>query len=117
MPADDEDSDAAILARRSEAAPERHDEAHEEDDPSVERVAKRAAAHLMRLSFRFSGPIPHPGMLAGYDKVVPGAADRLIRMTERGQEFRHDTERKMIDNDIGRSRNGQWFAFIIALLL
>jgi len=28
------------------------------------------------------GPIPHPDVLAGYDRVIPGAAERILVMAE-----------------------------------
>ena len=31
----------------------------------------------------FSGPIPHPRHLKAYEDICPGAADRILRMTEK----------------------------------
>lgn len=30
----------------------------------------------------FEGPLPHPSILKGYEVVLPGSADRIIKMTE-----------------------------------
>lgn len=34
------------------------------------------------ISQSFSGPIPHPAMLAEYNKIVPDAAERILKMAE-----------------------------------
>lgn len=44
----------------------------------------------------YSGPLPPPGMLAGYDDICPGAADRIIGMAEKEQLHRHDMDRRIV---------------------
>ena len=34
----------------------------------------------------FSGPLPPPSILEDYDRVCPGAADRIIKMAEKEQK-------------------------------
>lgn len=34
---------------------------------------------------RISGPLPTPDILLGYDEVLPGAAERIMRMAEKEQ--------------------------------
>jgi len=36
-----------------------------------------------------SGPLPDPEILAGYEKVMPGAAERIFKMAETEQHERH----------------------------
>lgn len=47
----------------------------------------------------FSGPLPNPEAFAKYNKVLPDAADRIVRMAEKEQEIRHEAQRGAIDND------------------
>jgi len=54
-------------------------------------------------------------MLAGYEKVLPGAADRIVRMAEREQEEHLYRQRLTVENAVARSRDGQRFALAIAL--
>lgn len=63
----------------------------------------------------FSGPLPHPEILKGFEEVVPGSAERIIKMAE-GQ-FLHRTtlESRVINSDIIRSKWGQILGFIIAI--
>ena len=46
-------------------------------------VAEATSVHIERR--RFSGPVPPPEILAQYDQVLPGAADRILQMAEREQ--------------------------------
>ena len=36
-----------------------------------------------------SGPLPAPGMFQEYEKVLPGAADRIMAMAEKEANHRH----------------------------
>jgi hypothetical protein len=47
-----------------------------------ESIAKEVITVAHRM-MQFQGPVPPPQMLAEYEKVLPGSADRLIRLTER----------------------------------
>lgn len=69
----------------------------------------------MRQSQIFSGPLPHPDILKKFDEVVPGAAERIIKMAEEQSTHCKDLERKVIDSDVARSRWGQFLGFVIAI--
>ena len=43
-------------------------------------------------SVEYSGPLPAPGMLAKYNEVLPGAADRIIAMAENQAAHRQEKE-------------------------
>lgn len=47
--------------------------------PEDVRLARREVSVA---SYRHSGPIPDPMTLEGYNRIVPGAADRIIKMAE-----------------------------------
>lgn len=64
----------------------------------------------------FSGPIPHPELLQGYESVKPGFAERIVVMAEEQQKHRFDCEDKMVKGTVSESKRGQWMAFIIAIL-
>jgi uncharacterized membrane protein len=42
----------------------------------------------------FQGPLPSPEILQGFESVLPGAAERIMRMAEAEQESRHNIERR-----------------------
>ena len=65
----------------------------------------------------FSGPLPHPEDLAKYDQIVPGAADRIIKMAENEMRHRHRNEDKLTNGMIWTTVLSMIFAFFIAAAL
>jgi len=61
----------------------------------------------------FQGPLPHPEILAGYDRVLPGAADRIIAMAESNQRHRQTLEATVIPAGVRSERLGQVLGFIL----
>ena len=61
------------------------------------------------------GPIPPPEILAGYEKALPGAADRILAMAESQQKHRHGMESKVFDSHIARSQQGLWCGLVVAI--
>ncbi len=64
---------------------------------------------------QFSGPLPPPAILKKYDEVVPGAAERIIKMAEEQSRHRQSLEAKVISSDVVNSRLGLLFGFIIGI--
>ena len=54
---------------------------------------------------QFQGPIPPPQILAGYEKLLPGSADRILCMAEKETAHRQIMETKAIDAEIEGLRN------------
>ena len=67
-------------------------------------------------SFLYSGPLPTSKEFAGYEQALPGAAERILRISEKEVEHRHKNEDKIIEKSLKLSDRGQILAFIIALL-
>lgn len=65
---------------------------------------------------RFSGPLPHPAILAQYNDGVPGGAERVVAMAERNQQHRHAMESMVVRGGLSAQRTGQWFGLIVALV-
>lgn len=72
-------------------------------------------AQVIAAEASFSGPIPPPAMLEQYQRLVPDAPERILRMAEKNQEHRQALEAKVIPARVARERWGQIFGFIIAL--
>jgi uncharacterized membrane protein len=47
----------------------------------------------------FQGPLPPPPMLADYESILPGTADRVLSMAEKEQEIRSRDNKSIIFND------------------
>ena len=70
----------------------------------------------------FSGPIPPPAILQGYNQITPGLAERIVSMAEKEASHRHEIEHKELTADISdqnkifsEARLGQICGLIIGL--
>jgi uncharacterized membrane protein len=97
-----------------------------EEDPHIAelleplaRLARKDGQGLSRklkgdlIGVFYRGPLPPPEMLWGYEKIVPGAAKRILTQFERQSEHRREIERKMVSN-IARREMG---SILVAALL
>ena len=62
--------------------------------PGALRIDEEASspATLMTEFTALSGPLPPPEMLAQYEEILPGAAERILSMAERQAEHRQKME-------------------------
>jgi uncharacterized membrane protein len=63
----------------------------------------------------FSGPVPPPGILEGYERLVPGSAQKFIDAAMEQAKHRRELESKVIDSDIRNSKLGLYFGLIIGI--
>jgi len=82
--------------------------------PDEQREAARIIASAIEIS-RFSGPLPPPEELAKYDRILPGAADRIIRMAEQQSVHRQNLETVVIGANATTQKWGLACAFVIAM--
>ena len=64
----------------------------------------------------FSGPIPPPNILRGYEDICEGAANRIISMAEKQEKHRHEMERKGQKGIFISEYLGALFAFVVSLV-
>lgn len=62
-----------------------------------------------------SGPLPPPEQLAAYERLLPGAVERIMQMAERQAAHRMSLEQKAVSTQLKESGRGQIFGLIIAL--
>ena len=65
----------------------------------------------------WSGPYPPPQLLRGYEDVLPGSADRIIKMAEEQQRHRHHLEKTTVEGAGKRAHQGLWLGFVISLVV
>ena len=65
----------------------------EDNVPDVQTEAQTQL--IAAKSETFEGPLPHPDILARSENILPGIADRIVRMAEAEQNARHSA----IDQD------------------
>ena len=71
---------------------------------------------LLQITSEYSGPLPRPDFLREYDKIVPGAAERIIHSFEQQGEHRQWLERTNLQADTKRSNWGLVAGFVVSLL-
>lgn len=74
-----------------------------------------AEREIVHHRVEFSGPLPPPAVLEKYNQIIPGAAERILKMAEQQSQHRQALERKVIGHDIINSRLGILCAFVIAV--
>lgn len=55
-------------------------------------------------------------MLAQYNTVFPGCAERIVKMAESQSEHRQHLEKSVIESNVKAEQRGQIFAFILGAL-
>jgi uncharacterized membrane protein len=67
-------------------------------------------------SITHRGPLPSPDSLRQYEQIVPGLAERIVKMAENQSSHRMDLEQKVVNDQLGESKRGQYFGFAIAVI-
>jgi uncharacterized membrane protein len=70
---------------------------------------------IMKRSVEFSGPLPPPSLLQGYEDITTGSASRIIAMAEQEQKHRHHMDEYRDGNQFGLQNKGLNFGFTISL--
>lgn len=65
----------------------------------------------------FSGPIPPPELLRGYEEILPGAADRIISMSEKQLNHRTSMESIVVNSTLSQKNTGMILGFLIVLVI
>ena len=63
----------------------------------------------------WAGPIPPPEALQKYEDIVPGAANRILKMAEGQTAHRIQIEKTVVRGDSWRSFLGLIFGFIVSM--
>lgn len=89
------------------------------DEPEIvkQEVAAVREVVVQAIKEEFSGPIPPPDIIEKYERILPGAADRIITMAEQQATHRQAMEKKMIESESRDGLLGIIFAFFIRFWL
>lgn len=88
----------------------------EQDAPAPQEPAL-SQEELVLLQASWEGPLPPPQVLQAYESIVPGAADRILRMAEAQSESRLQTERTIVNGDSKRAYLGILAGFILSMVV
>lgn len=64
----------------------------------------------------FSGPLPPPSILSGYNDVIENGAERLMKMAEKQSTHRIDREKHVVREELKQSKTGQIFGFVLVIV-
>ena len=65
---------------------------------------------------QFSGLLPHPDVLVGYEKIDPTFPERIMKMAEANNDASIQHEKSLIEGSLKNERRGQWLAFFLGVL-
>jgi uncharacterized membrane protein len=65
----------------------------------------------------YQGPIPPAKEMAAHENVLPGAADRILRMAEKEQDHEHHVRSRIVGAEIGLRFLGQALAMLALILM
>jgi uncharacterized membrane protein len=90
-----------------------------EPQPQVLRPTPKREQQVMVQAqmMSYSGPLPHPAILRGFNDIVPGSADRIIAQFEEQGRHRRKQESRVISHNLFSSTLGQVLAFILFMTL
>jgi len=63
----------------------------------------------------YSGPVPHPSLLQGYENVIEGGAERLLKMAEKQSDHRMSIEKTVVTSQMKQSERGQHYGLGISV--
>lgn len=85
-------------------------------NPVLQEVETREQVAVTREE-TFSGPLPSPETLNGYERVITGAADRIIKMAENQMQHRHKVEENFLNTHSRNTLLGIVAAFILGAII
>jgi len=87
----------------------------------VERLVQSPAIQRVVMEMH-QGPLPPAHAMADYDRVLPGAAERIMQMAEREQAHRHTVQEEQLTQGkslatgyLRQDSQGKWMGFTIAM--
>ena len=81
-----------------------------------DKIKESITKVLVSESISYEGPVPPPGLLKEFDKVIPNGADRIMSMAEKQLEHRISLESKVVEANNRDSLLGVFFAGMIGLI-
>ena len=65
----------------------------------------------------WSAPIPPPVALQQYEEILPGSADRILKMAEDQAGHRIELEKTVVSGDSKRSYIGLFLGFVLSMMV
>lgn len=93
------------------SAQDKMDEITNDSEDEIKNISEKTVERVVAkvIQSEFSGPIPPPNIIKGYEDILPGAAERIISMAERQSAHRQEMERVMVNAEARDSLLGVCF--------
>ena len=101
--------------KRRHVDPAVHSDGRSLDQDELSQVVATALT-AFRQTVSWSAPLPDPHTLQQYNEVVPGAADRIIRMAESDTSERASVEAQLAQGEVEAAKLGISMAFLLAVI-
>lgn len=83
---------------------------------SNQRLASQRPASVTIQGQQYSGPVPPPEILHGFEQIVPGSAERILVMAEENGKHQREMENKALQVAFRTVLIGQVFGLVIGVL-
>lgn len=92
------------------SAQDKMDEITNDSEDEIKNISEKTVERVVAkvIQSEFSGPIPPPNIIKGYEDILPGAA-------ERQSAHRQEMERVMVNAEARDSLLGVCFAFLLGI--
>jgi uncharacterized membrane protein len=96
----------------------------QDSDPATGEVDRQVADQVNIQAARvevsqasWSGPLPPPEILGQYERLLPGAAERILSMAETAATGQIDNQKKIAAAEIDASKRGLTFAMRLTMIM
>jgi uncharacterized membrane protein len=103
--------------KKPKKRPSRHLQPHPQQSATSAGRHLSPAQMLLIQEESYSGPLPHPKILQGFEDVQPGFADRIVAQFEKEGESRRELTRTYIRTTLRMQMMGQVMAFVLFLAI
>jgi len=98
----EEDKEQELTTAEPEDIVEQAPDGESVDEDLIEILNSSPEVRETIMSAMYAGPVPPPHMLAEYEDVLPGMADRILGMAEKEQGIRSRDNKILLLNDTFR---------------
>ena len=83
--------------------------------PEITKITAEVTRQVItRVSKFFSGPLPPPEVLAGYNEAFEGAAERIVTMAESQLKHRQEMEKQIVESNCRNELVGQIIGAVLS---
>ncbi|MBO0935463.1 DUF2335 domain-containing protein [Fibrella sp. HMF5335] len=84
---------------------------------SAEHIKRQNQGISVEQRSVFLGPLPHPDILARYEEIQPGLANRIVLMSETEGMHRRETDKTIVRRQFGQARLGTILGFTTTVIV